>query len=1261
MKLLYLPALIFLIMLLCLRSSAAGTTSDTLNNGGNITDGETLVSAGGSFTLGFFSPTGVPAKRYLGIWFTASPDAVCWVANRDSPLSNDTSGVLVIRSPGIVLRLLDGSGHAAWSSEDRLPTSSAPAPDAVAQLLDSGNLVVREQQRSGGNVLWQSFGDPSNTLVAGMTLGAERSLTSWRAPNDPTSGDCRHVMDTKGLPDCVTWQGNVKKYRTGPWNGLRFSGVPETEMTSHSDSQNEVAYIFNNTADAPFSRLVLNEVCVLQRLAWDPASRVWNTSVQAPTDVCDDYAICGAFGVCNVNMASTLVCSCIVGFNPVNQSQWSMREFSGGCRRNVPLECSNGTTTDGFMVLRGVNLPDTYNTTVDMSATLEQCRARCSSSCWCVAYAAADIRGGGGGSGCITWINDIVDIRYVDKGQDLYVRLAKSEFGAQRERRRNVAKIVISVTAASLLAVTVAAVTYLVWKRKFRGLRRKSGGQSASNKHLGDEALELPFVSFREIVSATNNFSEDYMLGRGGFGKVYKGTMLVDNKQVAIKRLGKGTGENANKSTNKMSVTVLEGRSSAAGTTPDTLNNGGNITDGETLVSSGGSFTLGFFSPTGVPAKRYLGIWFTASPDAVCWVANRDTALSDDTSGSLVIGSTGILRLLDGSGQAVWSSTTTSPAPDAVAQLLDTGNLVVREQSSGSILWQSFDHPSNTLLAGMRLGKNPQTGEEWSLTSWRAPDDPSPGHCRRVMDTKGLPEGVSWQGNVKVYRTGPWNGLWFSGIPEMPSYSDLFSNQVIVRPDEIAYIFNAATAEAPISRFVLNEVGVLQRLAWDPASGVWNTLTQAPRDVCDGYAMCGAFGICNLNMMSSTLICSCVLGFSPDLYVRLAKSEFSAERDRRDVAKVVVPVTAASLLVLTVTAVWKCKLRGVCRNSGDQSASNNELGDEDLELPFISFREIVSATNNFSEDCMLGRGGFGKVYMGMVDNKQVAIKRLGKGSRQGAEEFRNEVVLIAKLQHRNLVRLLGFCIHGDEKLLIYEYLPNKCLHSFLFDASSKRLLDWATRFKIIKGIARGLLYLHQDSRLTIIHRDLKSSNILLDSDMSPKISDFGMARLFSENQQEAKTSRVVGTYGYMSPEYAMDGTFSVKSDTYSFGVILLEIISGLKITSTQFTSFPNLLAYAWSLWNDDKAIDLVDSSLVESCSPTEALRCIHIGLLCVQDNPNSRPLMSSVVSMLENETTPLSVPKQPLYFSQWYLEAQGTGENANKSTNKMSVTVLEGR
>ncbi|KAK3143617.1 hypothetical protein QOZ80_4AG0302610 [Eleusine coracana subsp. coracana] len=804
----------------------------------------------------------------------------------------------------------------------------------------------------------------------------------------------------------------------------------------------------------------------------------------------------------------------------------------------------------------------------------------------------------------------------------------------------------------------------------------------------------------------------------------------------------------------------------------DTLSSGGNVTDGETLVSSGGTFTLGFFSPTGVPAKRYLGIWFTASPPAVCWVANRDVPLNT-TTGVLVISSSGTLHLLDGTGRTSWSSNTTS-ASAAAAQLLESGNFVVRdEQGIGDdddIIWQSFDHPSNTLLAGQRLGKNPETGAEWSLTSWRAPNDPTPGDCRRAMDTKGLPDCVSWQGDVKKYRTGPWNGLWFSGVPEMSSYSEMFTNDVIVKPDEVAYVFNA-TPGAPLSRLVLSEVGVLQRLAWDPASRVWNVFAQAPRDVCDGYAMCGVFGTCDVNT-ASTLFCSCLQGFSPaspaqwamressggcrrkapldcgggngtttdgfvvvrgvklpdtdnatvdmgatveqcrerclgncscvayaaadirgggggsgcvmwmndivdvryvdkgqDLYLRLAKSELAKEK-RGDVVKIVLPVTAfvLALTALGMYFVWICRLRVELRNKENQKKmmlgyfSGSEFGDENLELPFFSFGDVITATNNFSADNMLGQGGFGKVYKGILDeNKEVAIKRLCQSSGQGVEEFRNEVVLIAKLQHRNLVRLLGCCIHGDEKLLIYEYLPNKSLDFFIFDATNKIVLDWPTRFKIIKGISRGLLYLHRDSRLTIVHRDLKPSNILLDAKMSPKISDFGMARIFGGTQQEANTNRVVGTYGYMAPEYAMDGAFSVKSDTYSFGVILLEILSGLKISLTHRTDFPNLLAYAWSLWKEGKTMNLLDSSLVESCSSVEVLRCIHIGLLCVQDNPNSRPLMSSVVFMLENESIELSVPKQPVYFSQRYSDAQETGENTSSSMNNMSLTVLEGR
>ncbi|XP_041023106.1 G-type lectin S-receptor-like serine/threonine-protein kinase B120 isoform X2 [Juglans microcarpa x Juglans regia] len=230
------------------------------------------------------------------------------------------------------------------------------------------------------------------------------------------------------------------------------------------------------------------------------------------------------------------------------------------------------------------------------------------------------------------------------------------------------------------------------------------------------------------------------------------------------------------------------------------------------------------------------------------------------------------------------------------------------------------------------------------------------------------------------------------------------------------------------------------------------------------------------------------------------------------------------------------------------------------ELPIFNFNCLQHATNYFSEENKLGEGGFGTVYK-LPGEQEIAVKRLSRRSGQGLEEFKTEIILIAKLQHRNLVRLLGCCIQGEEKMLIYEYMPNKSLDYFLFDTTKQALLDWRKRFAIIEGIARGLLYLHRDSRLRIIHRDLKASNILLGEDMNPKISDFGMARIFGGNQHEAKTNRVVGTYGYMSPEYAMEGLFSMKSDVYSFGVLLLEIVSGRRNTSFRLSEDSSLIQH----------------------------------------------------------------------------------------------------
>uniref|UniRef100_A0A6N2NDK8 Protein kinase domain-containing protein n=1 Tax=Salix viminalis TaxID=40686 RepID=A0A6N2NDK8_SALVM len=253
---------------------------------------------------------------------------------------------------------------------------------------------------------------------------------------------------------------------------------------------------------------------------------------------------------------------------------------------------------------------------------------------------------------------------------------------------------------------------------------------------------------------------------------------------------------------------------------------------------------------------------------------------------------------------------------------------------------------------------------------------------------------------------------------------------------------------------------------------------------------------------------------------------------------------------------------------------------ESAESLQFAFNTIRDATEEFSEKNMLGQGGFGAVYKGVLPSGQeIAVKRLSKNSGQGDLEFKNEVLLVAKLQHRNLVRLLGFCLQGIERLLIYEFVPNASLDHFIFDPTKRVQLNWERRYKIIGGIARGLLYLHEDSRLRIIHRDLKASNILLDEEMNPKISDFGMARLFVVDQTQGNTSRIVGTYGYMAPEYAMEGHFSVKSDVFSFGVLVLEIVTGKKNSFRNGDDIEHLMSHAWKNWREGTAQNIIDPVL----------------------------------------------------------------------------------
>ncbi|XP_071727436.1 G-type lectin S-receptor-like serine/threonine-protein kinase At1g67520 [Rutidosis leptorrhynchoides] len=768
-----------------------------------------------------------------------------------------------------------------------------------------------------------------------------------------------------------------------------------------------------------------------------------------------------------------------------------------------------------------------------------------------------------------------------------------------------------------------------------------------------------------------------------------------------------------------------------------TIKHGGRLDFADQLVSIGGNFTLGFFDQD----YSYLGIWYTSDPESrKVWVSNPNAAIKSGNHALSVDPKTG--NLIITAGQSTLINITDVVAgsnPNVTATLEDNGNFRLINEIDKKVLWQSFDHPTNVLLLGMKLGYDLQSGQNWTLTSWLSDKIPNSGAFT-----------LSWEPNEEMsqrllirregelyWTSGNLNGQTFQYMFALngPGSQSRYNLNSVYR-NEVRYIsYEGTNSDLPM--WILTPKGQIRDsdnssvwtpefcYGYDSSNGCvqQSKLPQCRREgdsfsekngdfdpvlttsvtddnsslsVSDCFIKCWNNCSCVGFNSSTTNGTGCIIWSGSNNFLINPRDNSTLKYVINQMASyptstgysmkwawivigVVIPLVIICLGLLWFIKKKKRKREEHERRKRDEyfleltaSESFKDIhqlennGGKGNDLLLFSFASIMTATNDFADENKLGQGGFGPVYMGKLsDEREIAIKRLSRTSGQGLVEFKNELILISKLQHTHLVRVIGCCIHRDEKMLIYEYMPNKSLDFFLFDENRKAELDWPKRFNIIEGIAQGLLYLHKHSRMRVIHRDLKASNILLDENLNSKISDFGMARIFKDNETEAMTNRVVGTYGYMPPEYAMEGTFSIKSDIFSFGVLILEIVSGRKNSSFVYLDRTfNLIGYAWELWQQGNTLELKDPTIEDTLVvQKQFLRIVHVALLCVQESATDRPTTSDMISMLLNDTISLPTPNRPAFVI-GQVESRSTSDESKErdcSVNKMTITVMEGR
>nr|GMD08430.1 G-type lectin S-receptor-like serine/threonine-protein kinase At4g27290 [Ipomoea batatas] len=533
-----------------------GLSADSLRPGESITPNRTLLSAGGNFALGFFRP-GNSSSSFLGIWYNSINKTVIWVANRESPLPQDSEAVFTLGYDGN-LQLLDGGRRNIIWSTNISGSGLAGRNSTAAQLQDTGDLIVKQ----GESILWESFDGDSDTFMAGMRLkvnkktGKRNLMRCWSSSDDPRPGKFSGGIDPKGSPQFFIWKEDIPYYRSTLYqDGFTYSVYfPSVGYTyySYATENDEVYFSYGYANTSIQERFILTPEGQVQILSRPKTSEIWQIQWVSPTSDCEFYAVCGSFGSCE-RYDSHRVCSCLKGFKPKSQRDWDKGKYDAGCERRIALGCGE---TDTFMRLPMMKWPDHSSSRGNMA--FQECEMECSRNCSCTAFAYANFSSDSVVN-CINWFGDLVDLAHNYSpggfGQDLYVRVHSSELNgssgndhsSHNNKRRLVAIIVASLSAFFLITVLVYTLT--CGRKGWVSTRATVSTASL----LGKDDIELLHLSLRRIIDATNNFRETNKLGEGGFGPVYKG-FLSEFGMVAIKRLSKQSSQGLNEFMNELKL-----------------------------------------------------------------------------------------------------------------------------------------------------------------------------------------------------------------------------------------------------------------------------------------------------------------------------------------------------------------------------------------------------------------------------------------------------------------------------------------------------------------------------------------------------------------------------------------------------------------------------------------------------------------------------------------------------------------------------------